>query len=173
MGCQPYSPARYVSGDPFRLLFRSQDQVGKPSTGYALWNGGVRRLRRRPGCPFVRGPTGNDGDVVASLARQGVMASEPGAYSACGPESSPLACTIDSLGIITLFPQCNVLVDSLTFNEIIFNRGNCQSRAERMVIEEQSKFHPGGVGVFNIGDSLVLEGKANIISSWYPKSHAI
>ena len=43
---------------------------------------GVRHLRRRPGCPFVRGPAGDDCHVVAGLAWQGAMACEPRAYSA-------------------------------------------------------------------------------------------
>ena len=35
MGCKPYAPTGNVRCDPLRFVFRNQNEIGKPSTGYA------------------------------------------------------------------------------------------------------------------------------------------
>jgi hypothetical protein len=71
MGGKPYPPARYVSRDSFRLLFRSEDEIGKPSTRYALGNGGhlrIPRLLRNQQRVAVDEPDG-DGHCRPELSR--------------------------------------------------------------------------------------------------------
>ncbi len=106
MGSELHAPARYVGGDPLRLLLRRQDQIGQPRdnvalrpahtgstigsrspineakrAGHALWDSGFGALRRRAGRPFVGSPASDRGHVVARFARQRAVAGKPRAYS--------------------------------------------------------------------------------------------
>src|ERR1700722_13949474 len=78
------APARHVSGDALRLLLRRQNKIGEPRARHALRDGGIGVLWRRRRGPFVGGPAGDDGDVVAGFARQLARAREPFA-DAAGP----------------------------------------------------------------------------------------
>jgi hypothetical protein len=76
-GLQAGCLAGNVRCDPLRFLFRTQNKIGKPSTGYARRDRRGGRLRWRMRCPFVRGPTGDNGDVIARLGRQPALAGKP------------------------------------------------------------------------------------------------
>src|ERR1700722_13932448 len=71
------APARHVRRDLLRLLLRRQNEIGEPRARHALRDGGVGVRRRRRRSPFVRGPAGDDGDIVAGLARQRARARDP------------------------------------------------------------------------------------------------
>ena len=73
-----HAPARHIGRHALRLFFRRQDEIGKPRARHALRDGGLRGLWRIGRGPFVRGPAGNDGDIVAGLAGERPVAGKPG-----------------------------------------------------------------------------------------------
>ena len=81
VGGELRAPARHMRGDLMRLLLRRQDEVGEPGAGHALRDRRLGLLRRRGRGPFIDGPAGDDGDIVARLARQRPLAGKPGAHA--------------------------------------------------------------------------------------------
>jgi hypothetical protein len=83
----------------------------------------------------------------------------------------PFSCTMGFLGVST---NCSVLIDELTINEVIFNRGNCKILTEKMAEEELialgaprdevDRLRSGGH--IKLDDDLVLQGKANKLGNF-------
>ena len=69
---------------------------------------------------------------------------------------SPFSCQI---GLLTL--QCNILTDSLTINEVIYNRGNCKLVTEQMAQEDLKL-----TGLYRFDYDFVLQGIGNKLGNF-------